>query len=112
MIKKKKIDNSPTNIIDAKKDGDGILDMKVSPAYEMKIKIGQDSYDLQTDDIVEGLLSFKPNATIKVKPLVFVTQNGKTVSKLIPNIMRARHIFSNRMAAQIFAKNLTTLLKY
>lgn len=77
--------------------------------YHITIVIGSDVFDIETDDIASALLNDFHPLVVKSKVKFNIAKGDRRIERLVlPRL--ARRYFTNKLFAQVFAKNITTLL--
>ncbi len=77
--------------------------------YSFSVKICDQVLSTKTDELLETILSIKPKM-LKGKVLFIISNGKKTIEKtMMP--FQARKLFSNKMTAEFFTKNIMLSLK-
>ncbi len=77
--------------------------------YALYVKIGDDVYETTNVNLAEAFISLKPKKLTN-KTIIRVTYNGKVVERAVPPRL-IRRVFSNKLTALVYAKNIIILLK-
>jgi hypothetical protein len=79
-----------------------------SKLYSVTIEMSGESFTVETDDIQEALLAFKPGKMTTKAVITVEYGEKKTEDYMFP--ARARRVFNHPMTAFVFARNLTRRL--
>lgn len=78
--------------------------------YEIVITTSDVAQEFKTNDILETLKAFEtPTDYFKTETVIKVTSDKKTVEKML-NVAQAKRAFSGKVAIEILAKDLKTLV--
>lgn len=73
-------------------------------AYHVFIKLNDRAYEVDTDNLVETILSFKP-VILKTSLTLKITKGNKTIDRYL-YLKEGRRLFTNNLTLEVFVRNL------